>query len=156
MYENNYNHIMMKLISLMQIMPNRLELLIVSMPPNATYVDTSLGEYFQRLMYQKWEQHTFVLYIRHDDKLNIFNKSGYEGCDSKYSSGLRVKSVGLEPDMLHYSWGSAANGKLGISDNYYADFESDQLNNFFQADFSGDEINQLVIPDAKSLSQQEY
>lgn len=54
-YENNYNHILMKLISLVNMIPNRLELLIVSLPPDATFVDTSLAEYFQRVMYQKWQ-----------------------------------------------------------------------------------------------------
>lgn len=69
-----------------------------------------------------------MLFIRYDDKLNLLNKAGYTGCDSKYLGGLRVKCVSLEPDSLLYSWGSAANGKLGISDNYYQDFENDMLN----------------------------
>lgn len=77
------------------------------------------------------------MFIRHEDKVNLLNKAGYTGIDCKYMNTLRVKSVSLEPDSLLYSWGSAAHGKLGISDNYYQDFESDALNQFFQEDNQG-------------------
>lgn len=133
-YENNYNHILTKLISLVSQMPNRLELLIVTLPPDATFVDSSLAEMFMRVMWTKHGQATQVLFIKYQDKLDILNQAGYTGCDSKYLNGLRVKSLALEPDSLLYSWGSAANGKLGISESYFQDFENDVFNKFYMED----------------------
>ena len=88
-----------------------------------------------------------VLFIRHEDKLEILSKSQYTGSEERELNGLRVKGVTLEPDSLLYSWGSAANGKLGISDNYYADFENDSLSQFFQEDSLLEDSGDIVIND---------
>lgn len=133
-WEYNYNHILKKLISLVSVMPSRLQLLLITMPPGCTYVDTSLAEYFQRVMWAKHEQETMVLFIKYEDKQEILNRAGYTGIDSKYLNGLRVKGLSMQPDSLLYSWGSAANGKLGISDSYFQEFEEDLLNKFYVQD----------------------
>lgn len=43
-YENSYNHILTKLLSLAAIMPTMLQAIIVGLPPNATFVDTHIAE----------------------------------------------------------------------------------------------------------------
>jgi len=50
------------------------------------------------------------------------------GADYHQVEGMRVKDVSLEPDTMVYSWGSAKNGKLGMSDNYTQDIEDEKLN----------------------------
>lgn len=52
-YENNPNHILQKLISLVNVMPTRLMLVIITMPQDATYVDTTMAEQLQRVMWTK-------------------------------------------------------------------------------------------------------
>jgi len=43
-YENSYNHLLQKLLSLVQVMPQGLQMLVISMPPGATYLDTHMAE----------------------------------------------------------------------------------------------------------------
>jgi len=43
-FENNYNHILTKLLSLVVILPQSLQLIIVSLPPDATFCDSLLAE----------------------------------------------------------------------------------------------------------------
>ena len=49
-FENDYNHILAKFISLFALMPSSLQLLIISLEPDATKVNTEFAEHFQRLM----------------------------------------------------------------------------------------------------------
>lgn len=42
-----------------------------------------------------------------------------------------VSGARIEPDALLYSWGHAKGGKLGISDNYFREFEQENLSQFF-------------------------
>ena len=65
---------------------------------------------------------TQVVFIRHEDKLNILSKVfSHKGSDLNDDHGLRIKKVAIQPDSLYYSWGNARNGKLGISDNFTQD-----------------------------------
>jgi len=70
-HEFGYNHILAKLISLASIMPGGLALLIVTLPPNATYCDSSLAEHLQRAMYAKHTVATQVVFVRFEDKQMI-------------------------------------------------------------------------------------
>ena len=45
-FENSYNHIMTKLISLVAEIPTHIQALIVSLPPEATFCDSHLAEQF--------------------------------------------------------------------------------------------------------------
>lgn len=136
-YEQNYHHILTKLVSLISILPPALVLLVVTLPPNATYVDTTLAEHLQRMMPAKHGDgaNTLVLFIKHSDKNHLVeNIFAGKGADYKELPGLRVRSLELAEDALVYAWGNAANGKLGVADNYYAEFEADQLNSFYSDD----------------------
>ena len=49
-------------------------------------------------------------------------------------TGFRMKDIQIETDSLCYSWGSANNGKLGISSNIVAQFESGQFSSLYCSD----------------------
>ena len=42
-YEDDYNHILTKLVSLVPVLPASLKLLVVAMPEKATKLDTSIA-----------------------------------------------------------------------------------------------------------------
>ena len=52
-YEDGYNHLLSKLISLIMVLPDNLRLLILGLPQGATYVDTHLAEHLQRMLHLK-------------------------------------------------------------------------------------------------------
>lgn len=134
-YENDYNHILSKLLSLFQFMPNTLELLIIALEPGATKVNTEFAEHFQKLLHFKHQAKAHVFFIRHEDKEKIIsNLFTGKGADYKQVHGMKVTSVELNPDTLLYSWGSARDGKLGISENYATEFDQDQLPKFYLDD----------------------
>jgi hypothetical protein len=41
------------------------------------------------------------------------------------------KSIEVKNDCVPYAWGSAANGQLGIVQNFVKEFENDNLNQFY-------------------------
>jgi len=45
-YENDYNHILAKLLSLFPFMPSTLQLLIISLEPGASKVNSEFAEHF--------------------------------------------------------------------------------------------------------------
>jgi alpha-tubulin suppressor-like RCC1 family protein len=59
--------------------------------------------------------------IRNEDKINLVSRI-FKGKGRRHQliQGLTL-SASLAPDTLLYSWGSAKNGKLGISNNYFSD-----------------------------------
>lgn len=67
-YEDSYNHILNKLISLISMLPDALKVLIVGLPPNASYIDSHLAEHLQRILLLKKSAQCLVLFIRYDEK----------------------------------------------------------------------------------------
>ena len=134
-YENDYNHILAKLLSLFPFMPNTLQMLIISLEPGASKVNSEFAEHFQRLLHFKHQAKAHVFFIRHEDKEKIVSHlfTG-KGADHQQVNGMKVTGVELNPDTLLYSWGSARDGKLGISDNYATEFDLDQLPRFYLDD----------------------
>lgn len=49
-YDYSYNHILNKLCSLCSVISGGVQAIIVSMPPNATFVDTHMAEQLQKLL----------------------------------------------------------------------------------------------------------
>lgn len=70
-YEYSYNHVLTKLIALIPLVPTTLKLLIVALPPDATYLDTTLAEHFQMSMKAKHQAECLVLFVRHLDKVDL-------------------------------------------------------------------------------------
>ena len=113
-------------------MPAGLQALIISMPPDATFLDTQMAENVQKLMHFKHQIPAQIFFIRYEDKeLVLQHLFEGKGSDHHQVEGMRIKNVSLEPDTMIYSWGNAKNGKLGISDNYTQDFDDDKLNQFY-------------------------
>lgn len=132
-YEGDYNHILTKLVSLVPVMPATLKLLIVGMPENATKLDTSIAQRFQQMMKGKHRQPTLVLFVQNPDKIALLEEifTG-RGSDHRLLDGLKLKKAELAADVLLYSWGCARNGKLGLTDNYMGEYDSDNLPEFYQ------------------------
>ena len=135
-YESSYNHIISKFISLIQVMPSGCKAIIISLPESATFIDSQLAEHLQRLMFFKHGNaaeggQCLVLFIRQQDKQMIINQI-FEGKGAEHHllPGFRLSGMEMEPDSLIYSWGNAKDGKLGISENYVADFENDLIQPF--------------------------
>ena len=89
-----------------------------------------------------------VVFIRIEDKEKIIQKL-YTGRGSEYRQveGMRVKDVQLQPDTLLYTWGSAKDGKLGISKNYTSDFDNGALSHFYiddKIEQNSDDFEQFV------------
>jgi len=86
-------------------------------------------------------------------------QAGSSSSDQDEESRLRVKEAHIEPDTLLYTWGCAADGKLGISDTYYADFENDLLNRFYSQDdledASGDVLHDDLPPGVSLVEAQD-
>ena len=75
------------------------------------------------------------MFIKHEDKQQIIDHLfAGKGKDYHQVDGVKVKCAELNPDTLLYSWGSASNGKLGISNNYAHDFDQDLLPKFYLDD----------------------
>jgi len=79
-YENSYNHILNKMVSFVNLMPETLQLLIIGLPKGATFIDTHLAETFQKMLYFKKNKDAkcLVVFIRHEDKEEI-KKVIYKG-----------------------------------------------------------------------------
>ena len=52
-FEDDYNHILLKLVGLVPVLPASIKLLIVTMPDNVARIDTSIAQRFQQLMQGK-------------------------------------------------------------------------------------------------------
>jgi hypothetical protein len=73
-YENDYNHILSKFLSLYQYMPSTLQILILSLEPGASKVNTEFAEHFQRLMQFKFNIKCHVFFIKYEDKQKILSQ----------------------------------------------------------------------------------
>lgn len=69
-YEYSYTHILTKLLSLVPVLPEGLALLIVGLPPGASFCDSLLADTFQRNMGVQYPSSTaaLVMFIRYEDK----------------------------------------------------------------------------------------
>ena len=82
------------------------------------------------------------------------------GLNQTYVPGIQV-STRLSPDTILYGWGNCSNGKLGISNNYYAELvEGDQHTQFYTSDRKDTEKTEQMIAEmehklGKSLKELE-
>ena len=82
-FENGYNHMLKKLISLFTYIPSTIQMIIITLEPEASMCNQHFAEQFQRLMHFKHLVKTLVVFIRKEDKEKIIQKL-FTGRGSEY------------------------------------------------------------------------
>ena len=120
-YENGYNHMIQKLIGLINVLPSSIQAIILGLPPNATYIDTHLAEILQKLLMYKHSASAVILFVKHEDKQKLLDNLYFGKGSTQRVKNILSISAEINPDSLLYSWGSSRYGKLGISENYFTE-----------------------------------
>lgn len=105
-----------KLLGLVEVFWESLQLLVISIPAEATCLDT----YFARKLCEQvaiFGGDLHILFVRQEDKQELLSRV-FKRDRKKITELTKVKiNLSLSPGTLVYGWGAANKGKLGLSDS---------------------------------------
>ncbi|CDW72382.1 UNKNOWN [Stylonychia lemnae] len=103
-----------KMVSLIELYCTQLNILIISLPQNATCIDTYYAQLLCKLCYFKGGE-LQIFFIKYDDKTELINKV-FKREPKKFTqqSDVKIRLQYSQKTQL-YAWGCADYGKLGVT-----------------------------------------